>query len=114
MPFSPGLTTKIRNISPRTVTLSFLPPHGIRLEAGQEFTLYGDLYAQLKTKRKRQAFEAARLSRTIAVVQTPEVHLFDLVRDETKVLDLSNGSLRVINPAWGPYSSSIDPGTDGV
>ncbi len=109
MAITASLTTTVRNITSRTLTFGCLP-RSKRLGPGDEYTIDGDLVAALGgNKRKLQALHRAlHVDRTLAIVKSPNVHLYDATRDETKVLSLDNGTLSVANPSWGAYSSSMD------
>lgn len=109
-----NLTTKVRNISSKTCTFACLP-RSKRLAPGEEYTFDGDIFAALKgNRRKLKGLTDALRNRLLAIVNTPNVHLFDDTLDNTKVLSLNNGTLGVTDPSWGAYSSSIDAGEDGV
>lgn len=109
-----NLTTKVRNISPKTKTFACLP-RSKRLAPGEEYTFDGDVVAALKgNKRKLAGLQAALAARVLAIVTSPNVHLYDATLDNTKVIRLDNGTLSVTDPSWGAYSSSIDAGEDGV
>lgn len=105
--------TKVRNMTGRTAVFGFLPPHGKRLEAGEEYSFFGDfaaLMSAIGSQRKRESFKTAIVAGDIAVVTTPAQHYYDETLDVTKVIDVDNGAVSVADPCWGAYSSSIDGG----
>lgn len=109
MAITRSLTTKVRNISGKTMTFGCLP-RSKRLDAGEEYTIDGCLLSHLQgNKRKLDGLNRA-LGVTLAIVESPNPHLYDDTRDETKVLELANGTLGTTDPSWGAYSSSIDQG----
>jgi hypothetical protein len=103
------LEWELRNISDNEESFQFLPPHGATLASGESWTYVGDLVAEIRRsggQRRVDAFEAM-LNTKLAIVRSPRPHLYDDTLDETKVVDLHNGTLRVLDPSWGAYSSSI-------
>lgn len=114
MAITASLTTVVRNTSGKTLSFGCLP-RSKRLTPGQHLTIDGCLLTKLHdNKRKLQALHRALTTGKLAIVSSPNPHLYDDVRDETKVLQLANGTLGVTNPSWGDYSSSLDQGEDGV
>lgn len=105
-----GLYSTVRNMLPREVYLGFLPPHGKRIAAGEEVTVFGDVqthfYRQTHNGRGQRSLENALKNGTLVIVKSPAVHLYDETLDETKVLSLNNGSFVAADPLWGSYSSS--------
>ncbi len=124
MPTNPDATapvtcfyTTVRNISGVEKTFGFLGKHSKRLEAGEQYTVPGNIIDQLaKEPRKFNAMERAvagftdqagnDVDPTLAIVSTPAVHLYDDTADDTKVLTLDNGTLGKSDPCWGAYSST--------
>jgi hypothetical protein len=109
------LFSTVRNTDTVEHYFGFLPYHGRRLAAGEELTVWGDvqhhLTRQTPNERGRRALELALDSTDpaggqLVIAKSPSPHLFDLTLDETKILDLANGTLGVIDPCWGAYSSS--------
>ncbi len=114
MAITASLTTVVRNTSGKTLSFGCLP-RSVRLTPGQELTIDGCLFSRIQNnKRKLNGLNYALTNGLLAIVSSPNPHLYDDVRDETKVLQLSNGTLGVTNPSWGRYSSSITQGEDGV
>lgn len=111
MPLTANLTTTFRNVSGKTLSFGCFP-RSKRLAPGEEHTIDGDPVAALKgNKRKLEALNRAlHVDRTLVIVTSPNVHLYDATRDNTKVLSLDNGTLSVTDPSWGTYSSSLDQG----
>lgn len=106
------LYSTLRNMLNREAYFGFLPPHGRRLAAGEEVTVFGDIQhyfaRQTPNDRGRRAFEAAlcKADPDIVIVHDPALHLTDLTTDETQVIQLSGGTLSAVDPCWGSYSSS--------
>jgi hypothetical protein len=104
------MLTKVRNMSGKTATFGFLPPHGKRLTSGEEYTFFGSpetLLGAITKKRQREAFLQALKDEVLVIVSTPAVHVYDETKDVTKVLGVNNGTVTAGDPCWGTYSSSI-------
>lgn len=105
-----GLYSTVRNMLYREVYLGFLPPHGKRIAAGEEITVFGDVqthfYRQTPNDRGRRSLENALKNGSLVIVKSPSVYLYDETTDETKILTLNNGSFAAVDPLWGSYSSS--------
>lgn len=109
------LQTKVRNMTGGEAFFGFLPPHGKKLAAGEEYTFFGgldSLLASITRKRHRTALQSALESGDIVIVQSPTPHFYDATLDVTKVLAVQNSVVNDVDPCWGEYSSSItDPHT---
>jgi hypothetical protein len=128
MPTNPDITTPlaclystVRNISGVPMAFGFLGKHGKRLEAGEQYTVPGNIADQLAagrsgpTKRNFEALEralagfvnqaGASISPTLALVSTPPPHLYDSTRDVTSVVTLAGGALGIAAPCWQQYTS---------
>jgi hypothetical protein len=107
----PCLMTTVRNISGVQQFFGFLPPHGRTLGAGEQYSTPGDLATFLACKsgggsvKKYEALERALANALLALVSTPAVHLYDPIRAETEVLELSDGNFEPATPCWGAYVS---------
>jgi hypothetical protein len=107
------LTSTVRNTSGRTQFFGFLAPHGRTLEDGESFTVFGNILdalwqgMRISGERARQAFYAAMNRGDIEIVQTPSPILLDSGNGNTKMLELTNGSLSAVNPCWDT-SDSLD------
>jgi len=108
------LYSTVRNIALTEKFFGFLPPHGRRLACGEELTVWGDIQHWLTrftpNDRARRSLQVAlagdsTYAKTLALVKTPAVHLFDSTIDETRILTLDNGSAVFADPCWGSYSS---------
>jgi len=108
------LYTTVRNTAGVTKKFGFLPPHGRELAAGEEFTLAGSLVSAISRgepvtdRRHYQAAEAALNNGDLEVIETPCVVLYDETLDNSKVLNLNNGSTAYVSPTWDPDSASVD------
>lgn len=108
MPVLDCLHTTVRNMSGESRFYGFLPPHGQELSDGEELTVFGDLtdrVAHPYDGRRERAYQTA-IDAGLVIVKTPLVHLYDPVAAETKGLALEDGSLGIVDPCWGAYSSS--------
>jgi hypothetical protein len=104
------LETKVRNMSGKAAVFGFLPPHGKKLAAGDEYTFFGSMTGLLQaitSKRKREAFIAAVKSGDIVVVSTPSPLFYDETLDVTKTIKVANNSISTADPCGITYSSSI-------
>jgi hypothetical protein len=112
-PAAACLYTTVRNISGKVLFFGFLPPHGKKLDIGEEITIPGTIHSYFARPtyhgRHQRSFESAVAgdNPTLAIVKTPAVHVFDEVLDRTYILKLHNGSFIKADPCWGTYSSSV-------
>jgi hypothetical protein len=97
-------------MSGKAAVFGFLPPHGKKLAAGDEYTFFGSMTGLLQaitSKRKREAFIAAVKSGDIVVVSTPSPLFYDETLDVTKTIKVANNSISTADPCGIAYSSSI-------
>ena len=108
------LYSTVRNIGLTGKFFGFLPPHGRRLACNEEITVFGEVkdYLQRFTpnERAKRSLEVAlagdaTYAKTLVIVNTPSVHLYDATLDVTRILTLDNGSVSLADPCWGEYSS---------
>jgi hypothetical protein len=84
----------------------FLPPHGVLLNPGETYTVFGDIVGAMSRanwggeRRSFVAFNAALGRGDITIIRTPNPILLDTVTGTTKMLQLSNNSLSVATPCW--------------
>ena len=116
------LYSSVRNVLSRETYFGFLPPHGRRLAAGEEITIFGDIQGHLNKNtpndRGRRSLETALNVQAVggeklAITRSPSVYLVDATTAETKVISLNNDSFVVADPCWGAYSSHELSGPDG-
>lgn len=103
------LRTKVRNISGARRYFGFLPPHGMWLEDGEEYTVDGDLsvrLAALPRPGKYRGFVSALEDGALVLVSSPSQHYYDATKDETVVLAVADAAVVIVDPEFGPYSSS--------
>lgn len=107
------LYSTVKNVSGVTKTFGFLPPHGRTLDNNEEFTVFGDIRQNLGgnqgaersvQRRANAAFEAAVESGDLEVLQTPSPILQDTATAAPKMLQVTSGSLSVVDPCW--YNSA--------
>ena len=104
------INTKVRNMSGHSAVFGFLPPHGKKLEAGEEYTFFGsveNLLSRITSGRKRAGFTAAVQSGDLVVVSGPTPILYDATLDVSKTIQLADGTFSPVDPFGVPYSSSI-------
>ena len=116
------LYSSVRNVLSRSAYFGFLPPHGRRLAAGEEITIFGDIQSHLNkgtpNGRGRRSLETALSisasgGEKLAITRSPSVYLVDATTAETKVIALNDGSFATADPCWGSYSSHALSGPDG-
>jgi len=116
------LYSSVRNVLSRETYFGFLPPHGRRLAAGEEITIFGDVQGHLNKNtpndRGRRSLETALNVQAVggeklAITRSPSVYLVDATTAETKVIALNNDSFVTADPCWGSYSSHELSGPDG-
>ena len=104
------INTKVRNMSGHSAVFGFLPPHGKKLEAGEEYTFFGsveNLLSRITSGRKRAGFTAAVQSGDLVVVSGPTPILYDATLDVSKTIQLDNGTFSTADPFGVGYSSSL-------
>lgn len=104
------LETKVRNMSGKAAIFGFLPPHGKKLAAGEEYVFFGSLTGLLQSitsKRKRASFVSAVKSGDLVVVSTPSPLFYDATLDVTKTIKVANNTISTSDPCGLAYSSSI-------
>jgi len=97
-------------MSGKTAVFGFLPPHGKRLAAGDEYTFFGSMPGLLQaitSKRKREAFITSVKAGDIAIVSSPSPFFYDETLDVTKTIKVDNNSISTADPCGVNYSSSI-------
>jgi len=104
--------TTVRNDSGKTRKFAFLPPHGVTLTAGQQFSVVGDLVDAVSRgsrfgseSRNIKALEYAINAGDLVVVHTPAPILEDSGRNVSKMVRLQNGNLVVSNPCYTSESA---------
>lgn len=109
------LYTTIRNRGAEKV-FGFLPPHGRRLAAGEEFTVFGNLDTaiirgdRLESRRCIMALEDAINRGDIEIIHTPAPILQDRTTGSSKQLTVTGGTLGTRDPCWrfeGSYSGAV-------
>lgn len=94
------LYSTVQNSSGVAKTFGFLPPHGVKLAAGQEYTVFGNIVDKIKGRRSQIAFAKAVDEGTITILNTPAPILTDTGNGNVRQLTLHNGSLSAIAPCW--------------
>lgn len=108
------LYSTVRNISGRTANFQFLPPHGRKLGAEEEYSVMGDLVSsvirmeRVTSQRDMASLQSALNDGLLDIVKTPNPILEDEVLNDSKMLVLKNGNLAVTDPCWTSESDSTD------
>lgn len=108
------LQTVVKNISGRTLTFSFLPPHGVTLNNGDTYAVEGDLPDAIrnmgrgKAERNLVAMQHAIEDQVLTIVSAPNPILQDTSSGATKMITLTGGALVVAIPCF-QHLVSIDP-----
>lgn len=109
------LYSTLKNVSGKTKYFGFLPPHGRRLVANQEITVFGDIGQMVQHDIERvtsrtymQAFENALQEGFISVLKTPASILLDSSTGLNKMLTLTGGTLGVADPCWESTETTTD------
>lgn len=107
----------LKNISGTRQVLSFLPPHGVELDADEEFTTFGDPAVAIQngvnrvaSKRNIEAYERAIQNGVIAVIRTPSP-ILESAGGTVKMLTINDaGVLATADPCWETtvLSESVD------
>lgn len=100
------LNTLIRNTSGGTRNFSFLPPHGIRMAAGEEVSIVGDLVQALSRsvdgagRRNIISLQKALDAGDLMIVSSPSQILHDDTKNKSRILHLNNDVLTVVDPSF--------------
>lgn len=110
------LFSTVQNTSGYSKVFGFLPPHGVRLGAGQEFSMWGDVREAIirgersGSIRSMQAFEKAVSRGDITILHTPNPILEDVNYPyDVQMVVIHGGSLALFNPCWESQASVDDP-----
>ena len=101
-----ALYTTVRNISGTARRFGFLPPHGRRLDADEELTVFGNILDQVAgfdrvSERREQDALAKALDRgDLAIVHTPAPILQDQSNLDIQQLELDGNTLTTSAPSW--------------
>jgi hypothetical protein len=105
------LYTTLQNISGKERVFGYLGERGKRLAVGEMVTIPGNLINQLGgggkwSQRRFKALERSLLAESIAIVNTPGVHVYDPINDVTRVLSQEGGVVGSVDPCWTKQSLS--------
>lgn len=113
------LYSTVKNISGKAHTFGYLPPHGRKLDANEEFTVFGDIKQALQrfergeARRSFIAFEKDLQDGYIDIVSTPNPILEDDSNPNpteiSKMMRYHNGTLGVTTPCWRTDTSLSAP-----
>lgn len=109
------LHSVVRNISEDGAKrYGFLPPHGRRLEANEEFVVFGSIYDAIVpfersgARRNIVAFENALRRGDLEIVSTP-APILENQHGHTKMVILTNdNTLSAVDPCWETSLSTSD------
>lgn len=106
------LYSTVKNTSGKPMTFGFLPPHGRKLAANEEFSVFGDIKQALirfdrsESRRSIIAFEKALDRGDLEILSTPGIILLDDSNPgSTLMLRLRNGALGVTSTCWNVSDS---------
>jgi hypothetical protein len=112
------LYTTVQNISGKERVFGFLGDRGKRLAAGEMVTIPGNLPNHLGgggqwSQRRFKALERSLIRESLAIVNTPGVHVYDPINDVTRVVAQEGGLIGSVDPCWTKQSlsSSSSSGT---
>jgi len=104
------LHTVIRNMSGSKTYFGFLPPHGVTLGVGQEYTIRGDLVTRIADQKDQDrswpSFQNALDSAQFVIIQSPSIYYYDPVSDSVQTVQIKNRVVGVVEPCWGWYSDA--------
>lgn len=101
-----ALYSTVMNTSGGRKKFGFLPPHGRELAANEEYTVYGDIreaiirFERTEARRVIIAFEQAIDRGDIRILHTPAPVLLDQTTGVSKMVNLNNGALGIVDPVW--------------
>jgi hypothetical protein len=101
------LFSTVKNISGGSRTFGFLPPHGRKLAANEEFSVFGNILEAIQTgidrnasRRNITAFQSALANGTLEIIKTPNPILLNGVGQSKMVrIDRAN-NLSLSDPCW--------------
>jgi hypothetical protein len=103
------LHTIVKNMQPLSVFFGFLPPHGVKLQPGEEYAIRGDLVTRIAVAkdadRNFPAFQRALDLTSLVIIHSPSVFLYDPVSDSVQQLSVKNRVAGVVEPCWGYFSN---------
>jgi hypothetical protein len=101
------LKTTVVNTSGGAKVFEFLPPYGVKLNDGQEFSEMGTIYNWIRrrprigsTEQLVKSLEYALTQGWLAIKSTPSVVLFDIDTEESKALILDDEVLKTEDPCY--------------
>jgi hypothetical protein len=101
------LKTTVVNTSGGARVFEFLPPYGVKLNAGQEFSEMGTVHNWIRrrprigsTEQLVKSLEYALLQGWLEIKNTPAVVLFDIDTEESKALILDDEVLKTEDPCY--------------
>ena len=108
------LYSTVRNVSGGTRTFSFLPPHGRKMTADEEYSVMGDIVEacirdqRVTSRRQLAALETAVHDQLLSIVSTPAQIFEDEGTGQSKMLHVANGTLALTDPCWESVSDSVN------
>jgi hypothetical protein len=102
----------LRNTSGVAKTFGFLPPHGVKLDVDEEYSVFGDIRSTVgrgdpaTDRRHHQALVDALDRQDILILSTPSPVLLDATDDVPQILSLDNGTLSAVDPCWDTSDSA--------
>ncbi len=107
------LFSTVKNISGAARTFSFLPPHGRKLAANEEFSMLGEVTEavvrmdRVTSQRQLNALAASIAAGNLAILQTPSPILQSVNGTISKMIQLSaGGQLVAVDPCFHSASFS--------
>lgn len=105
------LYSTVKNISGSSMVFPALPPHGVRLDANEEMTVFGNILEAVNRgdrsgRKHMDSLESALAHGYLEIRNTPAPILTDETTADVQMLILNNGALGVANPCW---ETSIGP-----
>ena len=101
------LYSVVQNVSGVVKRFGFLPPHGVKLQPQEEYTVWGSILEAVNllgdrnaSKRNHQALAAALDRGDIVIMSTPSPVMVDVGTQQSQILRLRNGTLGAHNPCW--------------
>ena len=99
------LVTTLQNTSGKELFFGFLPPHGVRLIAGEEINVFGDIKEAVNRgdrfgSRSMQALLDALDRGDITILSTPLPIAWDDTDGDAQVMGVANSVLVLSDPCW--------------
>lgn len=101
MAINAALTTTLHNPTDSEQVYPFVPPHGIKLDAGKSVSVPGDIIARLGSDpRKLEALQYCLDNNLLSIRNTPPAMIWDDTDNLPQVVKIAGGVVSAADPFW--------------